>query len=82
MYYFLQKWERGSRENFNCNSLTLQVIIGVLSLTLNLLRDCHLDKEDYARSANAISYFSLACVSIVSVLNIIIGAFDPNSLVK
>ena len=57
------------------------MIVGVLSLTLNMLRDCRLDKEEYRLSALIINYFSLACVSVISVLNIIIAAFDPNTLV-
>ena len=50
------------------------MIVAVLSLTLNMLRDCKLDREEYRLSALIINYFSLGCVSFISVLNIIISA--------
>ncbi len=55
----------------------LQVVVGVLSLSLSFLRDCRLEREEYWRSANAINYVALACASVVAVLNILISAFDP-----
>lgn len=55
--------------------------MAVLSLTLNMLRDCMLDREEYAFSANFLNYFSLSTVTIISFLNIIISAFEPFSLV-
>ena len=61
--------------------LLLQTIVGVLSLTLNLLRDCRMEQEEYRISALAINYFSLGCVSAISVINILIAAFDPTALV-
>ena len=55
--------------------------MGVLSLSLNMMRDCRIDQHDYRISALAINYFSLATVFVVSVINIVIAAFDPYSLV-
>ena len=57
------------------------MIVACLSLTLNLLRDCRLEREEYRISALVINYFSLGCVSVVGVLNIILAAFDPMSLI-
>ena len=54
----------------------LQVLIGVLSLSLNLLRDCRMDREDYARSANGINYTTLAFVFVITTTNVLIAAFD------
>ena len=59
----------------------MQIIVAVLSLSLNLLRDCMLDREEYAWSANFLNYFSLSTVTIVMFLNVIISAFEPFSLV-
>ncbi|XP_043197097.1 ninjurin-A-like isoform X4 [Amphibalanus amphitrite] len=57
-------------------SIILQVLIGVLSLSLNLLRDCRMDREDYARSANGINYTTLAFVFVITTTNVLISAFD------
>ncbi|XP_037089202.1 ninjurin-2-like isoform X3 [Pollicipes pollicipes] len=57
-------------------SIILQVLIGVLSLSLNLLRDCRLDRDEYAKSANAINYTSLAFVFVITTTNVLISAFD------
>ena len=54
----------------------LQLVVGILSLSLNLLRDCRLDREEFARSADAINYTSLALVFAASTANILIAAFD------
>ena len=43
------------------------------------MRDCRLDREDYRISALIINHTSLALVSIISVLNILIAAFDPTT---
>jgi len=53
------------------------VLLGVLSLSLNFLRDCRLHREEYRASALAINYLSLALVFLISSLNIIISALDP-----
>ena len=55
--------------------------MAVLSLSLNMMRDCMLDREEYAYSATFLSYFSLSAVTAISFLNIIISAFEPFSLV-
>ena len=55
--------------------------MAVLSLTLNMARDCLLDREEYAFSANFLNYFSLGTVTVVMFLNVIISAFEPFSLV-
>ena len=52
------------------------MVIGILSLSLNLLRDCRLDQEEYARSANALNYTSLALVFLATTANVVIAAFD------
>ena len=59
----------------------MQIIVAVLSLTLNMARDCLLDREEYAFSANFLNYFSLGTVTVVMFLNVIISAFEPFSLV-
>ena len=59
----------------------LQIVVAVLSLSLNMMRDCMLDREEYAYSATFLSYFSLSAVTAISFLNIIISAFEPFSLV-
>ena len=59
----------------------LQIVVAVLSLSLNMMRDCMLDREEYAFSANFLNYFSLSTVTIISFLNVIISAFEPFSLV-
>lgn len=61
-------------------SIILQVIIGVLSLSLNLLRDCYVDDVNYKRSALGINYFSLGTIFIIAILNLFIAAFQPHSL--
>jgi hypothetical protein len=60
-------------------SIVLQAIIAILSLTLNLLRDCRLEREDNRTTALIINYFSLGITFLISVLQIFIAAFDPNS---
>merc|ERR1711988_1512001 len=60
-------------------SIVLQGIIAILALTLNLLRDCRLEREDNRMTALIINYFSLGITFIISVLQIFIAAFDPNS---
>jgi len=62
-------------------SMILQIVVAVLSLSLNMMRDCLLDREEYAYSATFLSYFSLSAVTAISFLNIIISAFEPFSLV-
>ncbi len=63
--------------NHGCMILILQVIVGLLSMTLNLLRDCRLEREEYRVSALIINYFSLGCVFVISTLNVLIAGLDP-----
>lgn len=58
------------------SAVPLQVVIGVLSLSLNLLHDCRLDREEFARSATAINYTSLSLVFTITTVNVLISAFD------
>ncbi len=50
-------------------------------MSLNMLRDCLLHREEYKWSALILNYFSLGCVTLISVLNIILNAFDPMAIV-
>lgn len=52
-------------------------MMGLLSLSLNLLRDCRLEREDLRTSALLINYFSLGCSVAIGAINILISAFDP-----
>ncbi|KAF0287413.1 Ninjurin-1 [Amphibalanus amphitrite] len=63
-------------------SIALQLVIGILSLSLNLLRDCRLDREEYARSANALNYTSLTLVFLATTANVLIAAFDVRESVQ
>ncbi|XP_043214211.1 ninjurin-2-like isoform X3 [Amphibalanus amphitrite] len=63
-------------------SIALQLVIGILSLSLNLLRDCRLDQEEYARSANALNYASLTLVFLATTANVLIAAFDVRESVQ
>ena len=54
-----------------------QIFVAVLSMTLNFLRDCRLHLQHYRNSALTINYISLASVFIITVLNVVISAFDP-----
>ncbi|XP_017779636.1 PREDICTED: ninjurin-2-like isoform X2 [Nicrophorus vespilloides] len=58
-------------------SIVLQVAVGVLCLTLNLLRDCRLHIEDYHSSAQWLNYFTTTCAFFITVLNLLISCFDP-----
>lgn len=63
------------------NKMTLfnmQVALGIICLTLNLLRDCRLHLPSYHFSAKTINYISLSCSFAVTALNLMISAFDPS----
>merc|ERR1719290_498819 len=64
-------------------SLVLQLVVGVLSLTLSMLRDCRLHIPNYKFSADAISTTNLVLVYIIAVLNVIITGFGvfPTNLI-
>ncbi|KAK9499838.1 hypothetical protein O3M35_002799 [Rhynocoris fuscipes] len=59
-------------------SIILQVGMGVLFLSLNLMRDCRLHLIEYKTSALVINHLALAGSFIVTALNLMISAFDPN----
>lgn len=54
-----------------------QVLMGVMFLSLNLMRDCRLHLHEYNMSALVINYFTLGSSVAVSALNLLISAFDP-----
>ncbi|KAG8281886.1 ninjurin-A-like isoform X2 [Homalodisca vitripennis] len=58
-------------------SIILQVGMGVIFLSLNLMRDCKLHLIEYKQSALFINYSTVAASFAVTVLNILISAFDP-----
>jgi len=51
--------------------------MGVLFLTLNLMRDCRLHLQEYHMSAQVINYVTMGSSVVVSALNLLISAFDP-----
>ncbi|KAL1130962.1 hypothetical protein AAG570_012203 [Ranatra chinensis] len=59
-------------------SIILQVGMGVLFLSLNLMRDCRLHLTEYRTSALVINHIALAGSFIVTALNILISGFDPS----
>ncbi|XP_049777901.1 ninjurin-1-like isoform X2 [Schistocerca cancellata] len=59
-------------------SIVLQGVMGVLFLSLNLLRDCRLHQQSYRASALVINYIALALSVVVTALNLLISAFDPS----
>jgi hypothetical protein len=54
-----------------------QILMGMLCLSLNLLRDCRLHRHEYHLSAVVINYVSTGFSVVVSTLNLLISAFDP-----
>ncbi|XP_040175505.1 ninjurin-1 isoform X4 [Anopheles arabiensis] len=61
-------------------SIILQVIMGVLNLSLSLMRDCRLHLPEYHRSANVINYIVTGAAVLVAMVNLMISAFDPKIL--
>ncbi|EEB19492.1 Ninjurin-2, putative [Pediculus humanus corporis] len=55
-------------------SLILQVLIGILLLSLNFMRDCKLHLLEYKNSATYINYFTTGV--IVGILFLVIGGLD------
>lgn len=51
--------------------------MGILFLSLNMLRDLRLHLIEYKYSANLMNHIELACCFVITTLNIIVGAFDP-----
>lgn len=52
--------------------------VGVLCLTLHLLRDCRLHIESYHVSANFLNHLTTIFAFAITVLNLIISCFDPS----
>ena len=59
----------------------LQVIVAILSLSLNMTRDCKLYDESQKNWAEGINYFSLGCVFVISFLNVLLVGLDPYAVV-
>lgn len=60
-------------------SIILQVSMGVLNLTLRLLRDCRLHLTEYHRSADAMNHIATTAAIFVTLINLLISAFDPTA---
>lgn len=54
--------------------------MGVLNLSLSLMRDCRLHLPEYHRSANVINYIVTGAAVLVAMVNLMISAFDPKIL--
>lgn len=54
--------------------------MGILTLSLNLMRDCRLDLPEYHKSANYINYTTTGISFLITGINLLISAFDPLSL--
>lgn len=52
-----------------------------MALTLNMMRDCRLHIQEYRFSALALNYINLGSVFVITVLNILVVAFDPVAVV-
>lgn len=53
---------------------------GVLNLSMNILSDCHLSTEKADKSNNMINYIQTGSVLLVTIINLLISAFDPTIL--
>ena len=53
----------------------LQMVVGLLTLSLSMLRDCKLHLESYRISTLVIGHINLASVFIIAAVNIIISGF-------
>ncbi|CAB0014780.1 unnamed protein product [Nesidiocoris tenuis] len=58
-------------------SMATTVGIGVLFLSLNLMRDCKLHLIEYRYSALVINHITLSGSFLITALNLLISAFDP-----
>ncbi|XP_068894447.1 ninjurin-1 isoform X2 [Tenebrio molitor] len=58
-------------------SIVLQVAVGLLCLSLHLLRDCRLHLKDYHSSANLLNHITTIFAFVITVLNLVISCFDP-----
>ncbi|KAI8419883.1 hypothetical protein MSG28_008509 [Choristoneura fumiferana] len=59
-------------------SLVLQVAMGLVLLSLNLLRDCRFHEPRHRASALNVNYATTACAFVVTVLNVLVSAFDSS----
>ncbi|CAG9563826.1 unnamed protein product [Danaus chrysippus] len=59
-------------------SIVLQVAMGLVLLSLNLLRDCLFHKPQHRNSALNINYATTGTAFIVTVLNVLVSAFDSS----
>ncbi|XP_053614303.1 ninjurin-2 isoform X3 [Plodia interpunctella] len=59
-------------------SIILQVAMGFVLLTLNLLRDCRFHQPRHRSSALNINYATTASAFVVTVLNVLVSAFDSS----
>ncbi|XP_073847829.1 ninjurin C isoform X2 [Musca autumnalis] len=57
-------------------SIILQILSGVLSLSLSLMRDCRMDMPEFHQSANFINHIRTGFAFIVTMINLFISAFD------
>ncbi|XP_039287617.1 ninjurin-2 isoform X3 [Nilaparvata lugens] len=58
-------------------SIILQVLMGVMFLSLHLMRDCRLHLVEYKVSCLLVNHITMAGSFAVSALNLLISAFDP-----
>ncbi|CAG7816323.1 unnamed protein product [Allacma fusca] len=58
-------------------SIALQVVSGIIALTLNAVQDCRLHILSNATFLIVINQIQLYCSFIVTGINILISAFDP-----
>ncbi|XP_032578856.1 ninjurin-1 isoform X2 [Drosophila sechellia] len=57
-------------------SIVMQVLSGVLSLSLSLLRDCRLHQPEFHQSANIINHVRTGFAFFTTMINLFISAFD------
>ncbi|XP_076269153.1 ninjurin-2-like isoform X3 [Rhynchophorus ferrugineus] len=58
-------------------SIILQVLIGILCLTLYFLSDCRLHLRSYQNTAKYFGYVTAILSFFITFLNLIISCFDP-----
>lgn len=52
-----------------------KLLVGLLSFSLSMLRDCRLHLPQYRISALVINHVNIICVFIITALNILISGF-------
>uniref|UniRef100_A0A1A9VET6 Ninjurin a n=1 Tax=Glossina austeni TaxID=7395 RepID=A0A1A9VET6_GLOAU len=57
-------------------SIVLQILSGILSLSLSLMRDRRMHKPEFHQSANVINHIRTGFAFFVTMLNLFISAFD------